>query len=687
MPRPREVRRDVQGLRAVAVLAVVLFHASDVLPGGFVGVDIFFVISGFVIALSLLGEYRRIGRIRLAKFYVRRFKRLVPALALVVAVTLIASAFVLSPLGPQQTAIFTGIAAMFSVANISIALTTGDYFDAPAELNPLLHTWSLSVEEQFYLVFPIALVVGLSLFGRKHRGAFFVVALGTALSFGALMVAPLVQRLYETPLLGFYSPVVRAWEFGIGALIAILVSRKPIQLSKVIARLLYLIGVVAIGFSLTPGILLGDFPGPITLVPTLGTAAVIVSGYGNPWGDRDPLAHRGAALLGDWSYSIYLWHWPFVSLSAILWPENSLAPLVAAALSFLPAIASFYFVENRFRFVIWSSIPHAVVVVVSTIGIPLAVAGGLWIVASQISLQLAVSASDVDGNDSTTGGDASVQSLSELAKERPPGYDLGCHGPPSLADPLSLCSWDFPDASESAGPIYLIGDSNAAHFTEGLRLSAEAQSRDLVVATASNCPLLDGVVPQVGGDIDVQKCARWQEMVLEHLATSPDGVVVLAGTDSYWLGEEGMVVNAAGAVLTTQVDRLNAFEVGLEGITRVLTAEGHQVVLVQSVPQWRDEYAWSLDSCSLFDTLSGCNEQMPLDHYVQSTASVRDVIDEVSLLDSALVTDFSPAICPEGICQTRLDERWVYRDGSHLSNAFSASLSEEWTIALQRIAP
>jgi len=154
----------VQGLRAVAVLAVVLFHASDVLPGGFVGVDIFFVISGFVIALSLLGEYRRIGRIRLAKFYVRRFKRLVPALALVVAFTLIASAFVLSPLGPQQTAIFTGVAAVFSVANISIALTTGDYFDAPAELNPLLHTWSLSVEEQFYLVFPIALVVGLTLF-------------------------------------------------------------------------------------------------------------------------------------------------------------------------------------------------------------------------------------------------------------------------------------------------------------------------------------------------------------------------------------------------------------------------------------------------------------------------------------------------------------------------------------------
>lgn len=685
MPRPHEVRRDVQGLRALAVLAVVLFHASDVLPGGFVGVDIFFVISGFVIALSLLGEYRRIGRIRLRKFYVRRFKRLVPALALVVAVTLIASAFVLSPLGPQQTAILTGAAAMFSVANISIALTTGDYFDAPAELNPLLHTWSLSVEEQFYLVFPIALVIGLSLFARRYRGAFVVVALGTALSFGALMVAPIVQRIYETPLLGFYSPVVRAWEFGIGALIALWVSSKPLHLGRFIARLLYILGALAIGFSLSPGILLGDFPGPITLVPTLGTAAIILAGYGNPWGSRDPLAHRGASLLGDWSYSIYLWHWPFVSLSAILWPTSSLAPLVAAGLSFVPAIASFYLVENRFRFVVWSSVPHAAAVAATTVGIPLAVAGGLWLVASQISLQLAGSASD--SNDSQTGGTAAVQSLSELAKERPPGYDLGCHGPPSLADPLSVCSWDFPDGSEKAGPIYLIGDSNAAHFTEGLRLSAEAEGRDLFVATASNCPLLDGVVPQVGGDIDVQKCSRWQEMVLEHLTSSPAGVVVLAGTDSYWLGDEGIVVDVDGAVVTSREDRLDAFDAGLHRMTEALTAEGHQVVLVQSVPQWRDEYAWSLDSCSLFDTLSGCNEQMPLNHYLEATAAVRSVIEDASDLDGAFVADFSPAICPGGICQTRLDERWVYRDGSHLSNAFSASLSEEWTRALERTAP
>ena len=682
MPRPREVRRDVQGLRAVAVLAVVLFHASDVLPGGFVGVDIFFVVSGFVIALSLLGEHRRIGRIRLGKFYVRRFKRLVPALALVVATTLIASAFVLSPLGPQQTAIFTGIAAMFSVANISIALTTGDYFDAPAELNPLLHTWSLSVEEQFYLLFPIAMVIGLSLFARRYRGAFLVVALGTVLSFAALMAAPLVQRVYETPLLGFYSPVVRAWEFGIGALLALWVTSKPIRFSKLMARLLYIAGAVAIGFSFSPGILLGDFPGPITLVPTLGTAALILAGYGNPWGSRDPLTLRGAGLLGDWSYSIYLWHWPFVSLSAILWPTQSFVPALAAGISFIPAIASFYLVENRLRFVVWSSIPHAVLAVLTTIGIPLAVAGGLWLIATQISLQLATPTSD-----SPTGNSPDVQSLSELAKERPPGYDLGCHGPPSLADPLSVCSWDFPDASEKGGPVYLIGDSNAAHFTEGLRVAAEADGRDLSVATASNCPLLDGVVPQVGGDIDVQKCARWQDMVLEHLAESPDGVVVLASTDSYWLGEDGRVIGPDGVVLTSQADRLAGFEAGLQGITQALAAEGHRVVLVQSVPQWRDKYAWSLDSCSLFDTLSGCNEQMPLEDYVEMTAPVRGVIEDASELEGASAADFSSAICPGGICQTRLDDRWVYRDGSHLSNAFSASLSGDWAATLARVNP
>src|SRR4029077_15604359 len=184
-------RLDIQGLRALAVLAVVAFHAGLPFPGGFVGVDVFFVISGFVITSMLQREWEATGRIRFGAFYLRRFKRLTPALALMVVVTAIVSALVLSPLGAQQTVAETGVGAMLLVANGVIAGNTGGYFDAPAAANPLLHTWTLSVEEQFYLAFPAILALGWFLTRRfrwRTNTAGVIVGLVAAVSFGLALL-------------------------------------------------------------------------------------------------------------------------------------------------------------------------------------------------------------------------------------------------------------------------------------------------------------------------------------------------------------------------------------------------------------------------------------------------------------------------------------------------------------------
>jgi peptidoglycan/LPS O-acetylase OafA/YrhL len=197
-PKSGDRRADIQGLRAVAVLMVVLFHAGLPVPGGFVGVDVFFVISGFVIAAMLLREADSRGRVSIRRFYWRRFLRLSPALALLVVATMVLTFVLLPPFGEQQNAAQTAIGAALLVANGVIAITTGGYFGASADSNPLLNTWSLSVEEQFYLVFPSLLILGIALsrrVGRQRSVAVLVIAMASIVSF----VMALLGSSYAAP--------------------------------------------------------------------------------------------------------------------------------------------------------------------------------------------------------------------------------------------------------------------------------------------------------------------------------------------------------------------------------------------------------------------------------------------------------------------------------------------------------
>ena len=222
-------RADIQGLRAVAVLVVIAFHAGLPLSGGFVGVDVFFVISGFVITAMLMREWDLTGSVSLATFYLRRAKRLTPALALVVAFTAVASSLFLSPFEQQVQASQTGLGALGLVANWVIAVQTGDYFGPSAESNPLLHTWSLSVEEQFYLVFPIVILAAWRLgrrLGRAHLAAVLVVSL-MGLASLAMIRGSSLGISADSWVIGYYSPFNRAWEFAAGAFLALLAPVLP----------------------------------------------------------------------------------------------------------------------------------------------------------------------------------------------------------------------------------------------------------------------------------------------------------------------------------------------------------------------------------------------------------------------------------------------------------------------------
>jgi peptidoglycan/LPS O-acetylase OafA/YrhL len=217
-------RLDIQGLRAVAVIAVVIYHADVPLSGGFVGVDMFFVISGYVITLMLVRELKKSGTINFRQFFVRRFLRLTPALSLVVIATLVGSFFLQSPLGEQKSTAATGAGALLMVANFVIFRATGGYFEPAADSNPLLHTWSLAVEEQFYLVFPVLLFVAWRWGRRSLLGRICVLVVLIAVVMITLFLTLSGAIMGSLPLhpflTSYYSPLLRTWEFGAGVAIA-----------------------------------------------------------------------------------------------------------------------------------------------------------------------------------------------------------------------------------------------------------------------------------------------------------------------------------------------------------------------------------------------------------------------------------------------------------------------------------
>ncbi len=357
------------------------------MPGGFTGVDVFFVISGFVITRVLLREIKSGTDGILLRFYTRRVRRLLPALALFVSVTLLLTPLILSPLGAQQVTALTGIGAMLLVGNIVIAEQTGDYFALAAETNPLLNVWSLSVEEQFYLFFPALMLFFFLRLHKRPRLVLGIVLVGIGLFSFALALAG--SRGYGyllgefSWLLGFYSPVVRIWEFILGVLLALgahHVCRLPQKTPPIL-------GLTGLGMVLLSYFLISDetpFPGPMTVLPTVGALLILAAGIDSRNTATRILSIHPLVRVGDWSYSLYLWHWPLVVFSIALWPLSPIAPLIAALISFGPALVSYRFVETPFRYGKFRNVQREGTLLALFLVVPVALGVALWFWAERV---------------------------------------------------------------------------------------------------------------------------------------------------------------------------------------------------------------------------------------------------------------------------------------------------------------
>jgi peptidoglycan/LPS O-acetylase OafA/YrhL len=645
----RRRRPDIQGLRALAVLVVVAYHAGLPIRGGFVGVDVFFVISGYVITALLVRQAGSERRVRLGLFYGRRVRRLAPAMCLMTLTTLVMVAFLYSPVGPDQgEAAKAAVAATFLSANAYFFATTGGYFQPDANSNPFLHTWSLSVEEQFYLVFPAFLALLLT-FGRRldaHRArrlvlrGFIVVALASLLLCVALVenwvhVEHFTTRFTdpqaELRKFAFFGTPPRGWEFLAGG---ILVFLRPVRRRAKALRVVGLALVVGSVLALRDG---ADVPGYLVAVPVLGTALLLAASADHPDRVHATLSSRPVTWLGDRSYSWYLWHWPFILFAAYLWPDVSWVRTAAAVVALAVAAAAYRYVEYPIHRGQWPSSRHALTaVLVAGIAASTVVGIGVW----QLSQH--------------GWGSARIQAI--RADVAPEHLDIanGCATTAPLGSPgHPPCTWTVP---HSRGTVLLIGDSNAGHLSEPFIAAARSLGYDATIATSGGCPM--AVTPRPLTAV----CTEFVRGSIEELQAHPGryaAVVVSNATVGYLGGPESNLFGGSTAQVVT------AWNASIDRTVRQLRRVA-PVLVIGSVPQYRD-----LPSCLAPTTwrprASSCGELSAGSPALDFRQRVIDNERRTVLEDGGEYLDTASLLCRDTGCSALVNGISVYRDGAHLS--------------------
>ena len=684
-------RADIQGLRAIAVLMVVIFHARLPLPGGFTGVDVFFVISGFVITAMLGREWQAEGRLSLRTFYLRRYMRLTPALAVTVAVTVIVSFFLLSPFGPQQIAGATGLGALLLSANLVIARSAGDYFAVDALQNPLLNTWSLSVEEQFYLVFPALMLVSWAAgraTGRRTATPLLIVGAVSALSFGLSLLwtngssfaSWLTEPFGGPQVFAFYGPFTRIWEFGVGCLLAIWLARGAAHAPRwaVPAGVVGLVLIAASGVLITEAM---PFPGWVAAVPVLGTALVIWAGtHTTSWVSRG-LAARPLVALGDWSYSWYLWHWPLIVFAGVLLPGSGLALVVAAAVSLPIAWLSYRFVEQPLRGLRPRNALRTVGIIAVTTATPVVVAAVLVVGADSgwggrfeqpvaaTTVDLAAGDGDVSGavTDPSASADGTASADGEGAvTENTTRLDLRSQHVAVAADCVNTdiapqrCRFGPADAT---GTILMLGDSQAYAIADGLIPAASELGYDVVVSSRTGCPFL-------GRDSSGNNrlpCRPWQKAVLAYALESKPAAVVIANRSAGYVHPEWdwrTAVTEDGGRAASVSEAAALWQRGMTDVIRPLQEAGIPVLVIGSVaemPQFSDQR-------SIFAQTFGAKAyEVPTDEVIAARQPALDA-ERAALATHprSAVFDPIPHLCTD-VCASAVDGTMLYQDETHLT--------------------
>lgn len=550
-------RRDIDGIRAIAVSAVVLYHAGLwPLQSGYMGVDIFFIISGFLIG-GILDRETRAGTFSFAAFYTRRARRILPALLAVVSIVSIASLFLM---GARELELTTRSAAtsLLGISNVYFWWST-NYFAPSSHLNPFLMTWSLGVEEQFYIFFPIILIF-LARYTRKRSA----IIIGTISAFSfATCVA--MTMLYPTA--AFYLLPTRAWELGLGALLAILWSSPARPSSQNAHNIMAILGS---GLILVSLVLFDDatpFPGAVAALPVTGTLALILSE--RSWLNRKLLSSSGLVGIGLVSYSWYLWHAPLMAfVRLVTFGQASVATLsVTAIISLGCAILSWRFIERPFRRGTLSN--------TST----------LWRYGAAVLVSLVLIAVPI-----VTSG--LPQRLNEQGRAIENTLAQGRANPCLISYGATTPSADHrcgPASGNHAGGAILLGDSHGAALGEAMSDAANSQAVPFWQSMKTSCaPLLGATRQMPKYPQHARQCAAFNEAMFKRIAADPSiSTVILSG---FWSGSFQGEPNDGQLVGDDQIREVPQEKILRASISETLArykAAGKRIIVLGDVPLLR----------------------------------------------------------------------------------------------------
>ncbi|BBZ44482.1 acyltransferase family protein [Mycobacterium parmense] len=696
-------RPDIEGLRALTLLAILLFHAGvPGVDGGFIGPDVFFIISGFVITGQLLREVSSTGTLKLRPFYGARARRLLPVAALVGVVTVVASAFLLPPF-EARSAVGDGIACALYVGNYWFIAQNVDYFGGHFPPSPFQHYWTLGVEEQFYLIWPL-MIIGTAWLIRRtaarrragtdaaspdpsQRPYFVVLALIAVSSFALSLVTT-----YLVPSAAYFSLPTRAWDLAVGGLVAVTAQRWR-RLPDRSAKVTGWVGLALILLACNRFTPATPYPGTAALVPMLGTALVLGAGCATPTqGCGRILALAPMRALGRLSYSWYLWHWPLLVLAPVLLGHSlGLAGrLTAVLISGGLAVLTLRFVENPLRYapalrrspVASLAVGGAATAVAACVGvamttvIPVPAGRGAPTAGLTVTAAPAAAGSDMHAYDAAVQhAFAQVQAvvaasadlkavpsnldppLDDVAAEQNAMVHDGCFRADKESGQPECATGD----TTSSTTVALVGDSHAAMWDPAFEQIATQRHWRLEMMAKAGCPLiavpiakhLDGVVEHF------RHCEQWRALILARLRAEHPRLVMVSMSR----------MNSAGSWQPGFTPYDQAWLDALLVLVQQLRATGAEVLVFGPVPD---------PNTSVPDCLSGHLDDASACSPARSAAVNQSGIAAESAATHAgggEYADLTELFCTPNRCPVIVGNTMVYFDWNHLTHEYARLLA------------